>query len=400
MKIVHTGDWHLGARLHGWDRADEEGSFFLQLGAVVARERPDALLVTGDVFDTGTPGNDVAKKFNDALLDVAEACPTMETVVIAGNHDSYSRLVVDESLWRRHRVHVFGIPAEDGGGMAVFGGNVVEIAGKGVVAAVPFCHERNFPAVEGGSAVGNRMREYFEGMAKFAAGMANGRPCVLMAHLAVGRETDFAGQDRSMAVGGQECVDPDVLGPGYDYVALGHIHCPQWVKGGRKVARYCGTPRAIRFDETYGHGVDIVEVEAGKEPALRTEILKPMRDLVTVGGAEGLAFEDALKAVESLDAPGETYIRLNVAVGDGGAAGPDWPERARLACAAKNYRYCAVNPIRREAAEGAASAARALTVAELRELSGESVVEILSARHSLTSRQRDLLKELAAEAGA
>ena len=67
----------------------------------MAAERPDALLVSGDVFDTGTPGNDIAKKFNDELLDIADACPGMETVVIAGNHDSYSRLVVDESLWKR-----------------------------------------------------------------------------------------------------------------------------------------------------------------------------------------------------------------------------------------------------------------------------------------------------------
>ena len=138
MKIIHTGDWHLGCRLHGWDRADEEERFFMQLKAVVAKERPDALLISGDIFDSGTPGNDVAKKFNDALLDISEACPSMETVAIAGNHDSYSRLVVDESLWRRHHVHVFGIPAEDGDGKAVFSGNLVDIPQKGVVAIESF----------------------------------------------------------------------------------------------------------------------------------------------------------------------------------------------------------------------------------------------------------------------
>ena len=399
MKIIHTSDWHLGGRLHGWDRADEEERFFSQLKAVVAKERPDALLIGGDVFDNGTPGNDVAKKFNDALLDISEACPTMETVVIAGNHDSYSRLVVDESLWRRHHVHVFGIPSEDADGRAVFAENVVDIAQKGVVAAVPFCHERNFPSV--GDAPGeSRIREYFAGMAQFAAGQANGRPCVLMAHLAVGKDTDFAGQDRALAVGGQECVDPGVLGTGYDYIALGHIHCPQWVKGGRKVARYCGTPRAIHFDETYEHGVDIVEVESGKEPSLRTEVLAPMRDVVTVGGREGLAFDDALKAVEALGAPAETYIRLNVAIGENGAIGPDWAERARRACAAKNYRYCMVNPIRKEVAGIAAAERKMLSVEELKELSNDEVVTILSTRRSLTPRQCELIKRLMEEVGA
>ena len=396
FKVIHTSDWHLGARLHGWDRTDEEERFFSQLKAVVAKERPDALLIGGDIFDTGTPGNDVAKKFNDALLDISEVCPSMETVVIAGNHDSYSRLVVDESLWRRHHVHVFGIPAEDGDGRAVFPENVVDIPQKGVVAAVPFCHERNFPSVEGAPGA-SRIREYFAGMVQFAAKMAKGRPCVLMAHLAVGKETDFTGQDRSMAIGGQECVDPDIFGTGYDYIALGHIHCPQWIKGGRKVARYCGTPRAIHFDETYEHGVDIVEVEPGKEPSLRTEVLKPLRDIVTVGGKEGLAFDDALKAVESLDSPAETYIRINVVLGESGAVGPDWAELARRACMAKNYRYCTINPIRKEVAGNVATKRKTLSVEELKELSNDEVVGILSARHALTPRQRELVKELLEE---
>ena len=398
MKIIHTSDWHLGDRLHGWDRTDEEEYFFSQLKVVVAQESPDALLISGDIFDTGTPGNDVAKKFNDALLDIAEACPSMETVVIAGNHDSYSRLVVDESLWRRHHVHVFGIPAEDGEGRAVFLGNVVDIPQKGVIAAVPFCHERNFPFVNGAPGT-SRMREYFAGMAQLAAETAKGRPCILMAHLAVGKETDFTGQDKSMAIGGQECVDPDVLGTGYDYIALGHIHCPQWIKGGKKTARYCGTPRAIHFDETYNHGVDILEVEPGKEPAQRTVVLKPKRELVTVGGKEGLGFDDALKAVEGLGAPAETYVRLNVALGEGGSVGPDWAERARRACVAKNYRYCTINPIRKEVAGKAAEVKKMLTVAELKELSNEKVIEILSARRSLTPRQCELVKGLMEEVG-
>ncbi|MBQ3288038.1 MAG: exonuclease SbcCD subunit D [Kiritimatiellae bacterium] len=398
MKVIHTSDWHLGDRLHGWDRTDEEEHFFSQLKSVVARERPDALLVSGDVFDNGTPGNDIAKKFNDALLNISDACPTMETVVIAGNHDSYSRLVVDESLWQRHNVHVFGIPAEDDAGRAVFSRNIVEIAQKGVIAAVPFCHERNFPSVAG-AAGASRVQEYFAGMAQFTAEMAQGKPRVLMAHLTVGKETDFTGQDQSMAIGGQECIDPDVLGTGYDYIALGHIHCPQWIKGGRKVARYCGTPRAIHFDETYDHGVDIVEVESGKEPSVRTEVLKPMRDVVTAGGKNGLPFEEALRAVEELDAQSETYIRLNVALGENGAIGPDWAERARRACSSKGYRYCTINPIRKEAA-GNAAAARVITVAELKELSNEKVIEILSARHSLTPRQCDLIKKLMEEIDA
>ncbi|MBQ6247118.1 MAG: exonuclease subunit SbcD, partial [Kiritimatiellae bacterium] len=160
MKIIHTADWHLGHRLYNYDRTDEEEHFFRQLAATVRKEQPDALVVCGDIFHSGTPGNDVAKRFTERLLDVLAECPAMETVVIAGNHDSYSRLVVDKALWKRCRAHLFGMPAEDREGRAEFARNVVEIPGKGLIAAVPFCHSRNFPLVEGAEG-DNRAKNYF-----------------------------------------------------------------------------------------------------------------------------------------------------------------------------------------------------------------------------------------------
>ena len=392
MKIIHTSDWHLGHRLYNYDRTDEEERFLRQLAGVVERERPDALVVSGDVFHTGAPGNDVAKRFTERLLDVQEACPAMATVVIAGNHDSYSRLVVDQALWSRCRVHVFGIPAEDRDGRADFAGNVVALPGKGAIAAVPFCHSRNFPSVEG-EAGENRARDYFAGLARHVASVAGGLPAVLAAHLAVKGDIDLRGHDRSLVVGGEECVGVEELGPSYDYMALGHIHCPQWIKGARKTARYCGSPRAIHFDETYGHGVDVVDVEAGREPAVRTVEFEPLRRLVTLGGEKGLPFDEALAAVAAATLPAGTYVRLNVHLGPGELPGPDWSERARQACSAKGLRFCLNNPIRTENPAGPEDR-KMLTVAELKTLTDDEVLEILSNRHELTARQIELVRSL------
>ena len=396
MKIIHTSDWHLGNRLYNYDRSDEEAALFARMAAVVERERPDALVVSGDVYHTGAPGNDVARRFTERLLDVQGKCPGMETVVIAGNHDSYSRLAVDEALWRRCRVHVFGLPAEDDRGFADFAKNVVEVPGKGFVAAVPFCHPRNFPRVAGAPGE-NRAKEYFEGLARHVAARANGLPAVLAAHLAVTGELDFRGHDRELVVGGAECVDAEDLGAGYDYVALGHIHCPQWVAGGRKVARYCGTPYPIHFDESYDHGVDVVTVEPGRAPAVRTEVFAPLRGLVTLGGDGGAAFDEALGLLREAALPSGAYIRLNVRLDVGEMPGPDWAERARQACLAKGLRFCVVNPIR-AASPDRAEARKVLTVAELRELSNDEVLDILAARHELSSRQRELVRDLMEEA--
>ncbi|MBQ6142445.1 MAG: exonuclease SbcCD subunit D [Kiritimatiellae bacterium] len=392
MKIIHTGDWHLGHRLYNYDNTEEEDHFFRQLAEAVSREQPDALVVCGDVFDTGAPGNDVARRFTDRLLEIQLRCPDMTTVVIAGNHDSYSRLVVDEALWRRCRVRVFGVPAEDESGLADFAKNIVEIPGKGVIVAVPFCHPRNFPSLDG-VAGENRDANYFEGLAKYVADHSDGLPAVLMAHLAVKGDLDLRGHDNSLVIGGEECVGLSELGSPYDYIALGHIHCPQWIKGERKVARYCGTPRAIRFDETYNHGVDVVTVEVGKEPAVRTEVFEPLRMLETIGGDEGVLFEEALRLVGASDLPVDTYIRLNVRMGASEMCGPDWTERARKECVAKGFRFCVINPIREEA-PGKQEDRKMLTMAELRELSNDEVLHILSARHELSDRQRELVKSL------
>lgn len=392
MKIIHTSDWHLGSRLYGWDCTEEEDRFFKQLAEAVGAEKPDALVVSGDIFDTGTPGNDVAKRFTDALLMVTAQCPEMETVVIAGNHDSYSRLIVDKELWLRSRVHVFGVPAEDAEGRADYARNIVELPGKGVIAAVPFCHPRNFPLAEGAEGA-DRAKEYFSGLAGYVAEHYAGQPSVLMAHLAVRGEIDLRGHDRSIIVGGEECVGLDELGAGYSYIALGHIHCPQWIKGGRKVARYCGTPRAIHFDETYDHGVDVVNVKPGKEPDVRTRVLTPLRALETIGGKEGLPFDDALAKLNESALPAETYIRLNVRLGAGELPGPDWTERARKACAAKGLRFCVNNTVRTEAPAGEA-AKRTLALSELKELSDDEVLDILSAKHEMTDRQRELVGTL------
>ena len=395
MKLIHTSDWHLGVRLYNWDETDEEKHLFAQLAAVVEDEQPDALVVSGDVFDTGAPGNDVAKRFTDALLEVTSRCPGMVTVVIAGNHDSYSRLIVDKELWLRSRVHVFGMPAEDATGRAVFERNVVTLPGKGVIAAVPFCHPRNFPVVDG-AAGDNREKDYFQGLAKYVADHSDGLPAVLMAHLAVRADIDLRGHDTSLMIGGEECVGVEELGEGYGYVALGHIHCPQEIKGGRTVVRYCGAPRAIRFGETYDHGVDVVTVEAGKAPEARTQVFEPLHALATIGGKAGLPFEDALKALAESPLPPGTYIRLNVRLGVGELSGPDWTERARKDCAAKGFRFCLINPVRTEAPERQESK-MTLTMAELKELSNDEVLRILSTRHELTDRQCALVKSLMEE---
>lgn len=401
MKFIHTSDWHLGKKLHNWERGDEQAHFLGQLRDLVARERPDALVVAGDVFDGAAPASETGKMFVDRLLDIQNASPGMATVVIAGNHDSYSRLLVDEALWAHHGVRVVGRPAEDGSGAAVFAENLVEVPGKGWIAAVPYCAPRNFPAVPGAEAAADRQAAYFAGLRAAAETASGGLPTVLAAHLAVGRETDFTGQDRGLVIGGEECVEPGTLGTGWDYVALGHIHCPQFVKGTGERVRYCGTPMPMDFDEArHPHGADVVEISArGARPEVRTERFRPLRELHTLGDGTGGCFEELLEELPRAGFPPESYLRLRVALGAGELPGADWEARARAAAEAAGLRFCRIKNVAAEVA-GSTTAAPAITLDELRELSDERVVELLTAAKNLTGDEAALLRGVLADLAA
>ncbi len=396
MKLIHTSDWHLGKRLCSWERGDEQARFLEQLRELAAAEQPDVLVVAGDVFDGAAPGSETGKLFVDRLLDIQEAAPEMIAVVIAGNHDSYARLVVDEALWARHRVRVLGRPAEDAAGMANFSANLVEIPGKGIVAAVPFCAPRNFPSVPGAAAGADRQSAYFAGLRDAAEGASGGLPVVLAAHLAVGRETDFTGQDRGMVIGGEECVEPGTLGAGWDYVALGHIHCPQAVKGTSERMRYCGTPMPMDFDEEgHPHGADVVELAShGAAPMVRRAWFAPLRAVATLGGTEGWPFGELLAAIPGAGLAEGTYLRLRVALSRGELPGADWSDRARAVAEGAGLRFCRLAAVKPPPAEGAAPE---LTLDEVRELTDEQVAAILRTAKDLTDAEVELLRGVMAE---
>jgi len=111
MKILHTADLHLGQVIYqNYDRSDEHGRFFRQLEQWCRKERPDALLVSGDVFDIQQPSAAVKKAFTDYFVGLHSACPQMAIVITAGNHDSASRIQADNAVWQLANTYLVGTP--------------------------------------------------------------------------------------------------------------------------------------------------------------------------------------------------------------------------------------------------------------------------------------------------
>lgn len=242
MKILHTADWHLGARLVERDRLPEHERFLDWLIETLRDEKIDALLVSGDVFDAANPPQDAVALYFDFLKRLADL-KTVKAVITGGNHDSASHLNAPRELLKRFDVHVFGHAGEN---------NVVDLGGA-VVAAVPFLRERDLRQATAGetiTAVHEQLRAAIRAhyAAQLAAcrDLAQGRLVIAMGHLTVLGATT-SDSERDIHIGNLGAVGADLFN-GFDYTALGHLHRPQKVAS-LETIRYSGSPIALSFSE-------------------------------------------------------------------------------------------------------------------------------------------------------
>ncbi|MEX2290245.1 MAG: exonuclease SbcCD subunit D [Mycobacteriales bacterium] len=258
MRLLHTSDWHLGRTLHRADLAPAQAGFLDFLVETVRRERVDAVLVAGDVYDRAVPSVDAVGLYDEALCRLRDA--GARVVVTSGNHDSASRLGVGARLVDAAGVHVRTRPqdcampvllADDHGEVAVYGLPYLEPeAVRDLLPADP-AGATDLP--RGHSGVLGRA------MACVRADAARRRArSVVLAHAWVtgGEPSD---SERDIRVGGVGDVGA-ALFDGIDYTALGHLHGAQVLRAG---LRYSGSPLAYSFSEAaHVKGCWLVELDA------------------------------------------------------------------------------------------------------------------------------------------
>jgi len=395
MKILHTSDWHLGHKLYGYDRTEEQLSFLNQLKDIVVDQQPDLMVVSGDIFHTAAPPIDVQTMFVESLLNIHQARPEMTIVVTAGNHDSYSRLEIDKSLWESQNVFIIGNIAQNEDRTANYDAHIIEVRNndqlKGYVAAVPYCFEQNFPQVPE-DITEERQSYYFKALLQ-AIGERNtqGLPVVMMAHLTI-QNSDLTGHDGS--IGNVSAIPLADLSTGYDYLALGHIHHVQNIQGSDGRARYCGTPIAISFDEQFGHTVTIVTLDAhdAKPTFDKIEIDNP-HPLVTLPTEGALPFDEALELLQNFNSNIPAYIRLNVLVDSNKYISPEATTQAVEATNGKQCRFCLINSVL-QADITTTQNTQSYSIQTLKELSTEDILSIADQHSPLTPEQREMLSEV------
>ena len=294
MKFFHLSDLHIGLKLINRDLTEDQVYILNQITEMAAREKPDAVVIAGDLYDRAVPSAEAVELFDHFVSGLTEAVPEAQIMMISGNHDSAPRIDVFRKVLRHQRIHMIGIPPQKPE-ERIEQVTLRDAFGPVHFYLLPFVKPSMVRQITGTREDGTGL-SYDEALHRLIGREELNRSerNVLVSHQFYIRTGSDAEQvERTdyevRTVGNIDAVQADVLEP-FDYAALGHIHKPMEV--GRSVFRYCGTPLACSVSEA-GQEKGVIEVILEEKGTVTTRVL-PLKPLRQVRVVEGL-LEDVLK---------------------------------------------------------------------------------------------------------
>jgi len=267
VRIVHTSDWHAGRVWKRIDRLPELADVLEHLGDFLESQRIDLLLMSGDVFDSGAPHPAAERLVFGFLKRIGRA--GVQSVVIAGNHDSPARLQAWGTLAELVGVQAVAFPRRrQDGGLIEVGSRSGE---RARVAAVPFAAPRRLISALDLSGEETRAKQkYDQGMREIIAHLVGGFEAetinLVMAHTHL-QGAIVSGSERQVHLGEEWATTPQGLPSTAHYIALGHIHRPQRMESAPAPAHYAGSPLQLDFGEA-GEAKSFLLIDArARQPA-------------------------------------------------------------------------------------------------------------------------------------
>ena len=271
MKIIHLADLHIGKRVNEFSMIDDQKYILNQILEIIDKEKPDAVIIAGDVYDKQVPSIEAVELLDSFISDISKRKTT--TFIISGNHDSAERLAFGSSLMAMGKIYI----------SPVYNGKISKYTlkndfGSANFYLLPFVkpnHVKRFFPDEKIESYTDAIRVVVDNL-KLDTSEIN----ILIAHQFVTGASRTESEE--ISVGGLDNVDASVFDD-FDYVALGHIHRPQ--KIGIEKIRYCGTPLKYSFSEVNDtKSVSIIEINSKEDFNLRTIPLIPKRDMRKIRG--------------------------------------------------------------------------------------------------------------------
>lgn len=292
MKLIHTSDWHFGIGHGTVSYAEDQRYFLSQLYELIRRERVEAVLLAGDVYDSSVANAEAIGLYNEAVTTIC-ADLGVKLIVIAGNHDSAPRLSACRELLKSSGLYVTGRLERD----------IVPVlldGGRTAVYSIPFFGKEEVTALFPEKKAQIRSQETAMQVVcdHIRENMEPARRNIILSHSLI-VNAEISESDRSARVGFATAVSKDVF-EGFDYAALGHIHKPQTLA---PHIRYSGSPMAYSFgsEEQQEKGVILLDTESMEESFVP---FAPLHPRMTVEGT----LEEILAKEDIADA----YLRLKV----------------------------------------------------------------------------------------
>jgi exonuclease SbcD len=294
MKFFHLSDLHIGLKLMNRDLREDQEYILSEVIEVAGREKPDAIVIAGDIYDKAVPSAEAVEVFDCFLEKLTEAAPEAVIMMISGNHDSAPRIDCFRKVLSRQNVYMVGQPPRMETEY-IEKVTLNDAYGEVNFYLLPFVKPSMVKQITGTDKNGNNL-SYNETLHRLIdrETINQNKRNVLVSHqfyLPTGKKAEeIERMDSEMrTVGNIDEVSADVLEK-FDYVALGHIHKP--MKVGSELYRYCGTPLACSVSEAQQQK-GIIMVEMGVKGEVKTTILplEPLRQVKVVKGT----LEEVLK---------------------------------------------------------------------------------------------------------
>jgi exonuclease SbcD len=266
VRFFHTSDWHLGQFFYNHSRHYEHEQFLTWLLEQIKQKQPHALLIAGDIFDVINPSSQAQKQLYQFLADAHDLAPQMQTLMIAGNHDSGYRIEQVEPLLEKYNAKTVGVIRWNEDKSLDLDRLILPIYDeqKQIVAwciALPFLRSAEITGFNENTTNSQNAIAYLHQhlIAEAKRRKTDDQALILMSHAHMqGGETSDS--ERPIIIGNEEALSTTLFDDEIDYVALGHLHKPQ--KVGQDHIRYSGSPIPLSFSEiNYKHQVLEVTID-------------------------------------------------------------------------------------------------------------------------------------------
>lgn len=288
IRIIHSADWHLGHQLHGFNREHEHQEFLNWLIELIKDQQADALVVAGDLFDTANPPASAWKMLYHFLARLYKEMPSLDVILLGGNHDSPSKLDAPHDLLKAFDLNMIGAISRNDH-LLNTDQLLLPIKNKtsqieAWVLAVPFLRTSDLKLNEIADAddklISGVELVYQEVLEKAKEKQQQGQALIATGHLYMASTELSELSERRILGGNQHALPSSIFDESIDYIALGHLHKAQIVAKQDRI-RYSGSPIPLSMTERhYKHQVLVVEFENGKLSQIESHFIPRTVDLI------------------------------------------------------------------------------------------------------------------------